>query len=113
MCVFARAHMHLCVFVLNVTITYLQVGMLSLGYPKVNLQYETPDGMERLLEAIRKYIPESNGQSKTGKAESLSPPSYTPSNNNQLAFLVSIQTNLVIHMWIIIYKLLFMCVNEE
>ena len=63
--------------------------MLSLGYPKVNLQHETPDGMQRLLSAVRKYIPESGDEEETLKTDSLSTPSYTPSNNNQLAFLVS------------------------
>ena len=57
-----------------------EVGMLSTGLPKVNLQYEVKDAQQRLVSAVKKHLPDDDGD------ERLKPPS--PTDNNQIAFQV-------------------------
>ena len=57
-----------------------EVGMLSTGLPKVNLQYEVKDAHQRLVGAVKKHLPDDDGD------ERLKPPS--PTDNNQIAFQV-------------------------
>ena len=56
--------------------------MLSIGHPKINLQHESKDALERLVSEVEKNIPE--------KDESESEADRTPStsDNNQAAFQV-------------------------
>ena len=66
---------------------FWKVGMLSLGCPKINFQFETPNCHERLLEAVKAQIPE---EAVTEDEEDESSRASTPSesDNNQLAFQV-------------------------
>jgi len=59
--------------------------MISLGSPKVNFQYESPDAHERLLAAVRQFVSEEETESERQGA--LASPVAGP-DNNQLAFQV-------------------------
>ena len=65
----------------DISLTRHQVGMLSTGLPKVNLQYESKDALRQLVKAVKANLPEDADDDR------LKPPS--PSDNNQIAFQVS------------------------
>ena len=60
-----------------------QVGMISVGSPKVNFQYNSPDAMERLMVEIRKHITDDDIEEER-KMSSATP----SSDNNQQAYQV-------------------------
>ncbi len=65
----------------------IQVGMIALGWPKVNCQYETPDVLQRVQQAVLSQLPESDQQEMENLRNQADTPSMSP--NNQLAFQVN------------------------
>jgi len=61
-----------------------QVGMISLGSPKIDFQHENPSAYDRLMEEISKHVTEEDTQGERNPATS------TPgADNNHIAFQVN------------------------
>ncbi len=56
-----------------------KVGMLSLGYPRLNMQFESPGSHDRLIDAVQKALPEKTVNEKT----------KTPKSNQQAFQVIS------------------------
>ncbi|ELU06933.1 hypothetical protein CAPTEDRAFT_226169 [Capitella teleta] len=60
-----------------------EIGMLSLGCPKVNFQYESADALERLLANVQKLLPDEEPVDDSEMSRVSTP---SQEENNQLAF---------------------------
>lgn len=58
--------------------------MLSLGYPRVSFQHESPDANYRLLEAVKMHVTDEEIEEERSAANSPA----TTADNNQRAFQV-------------------------
>ena len=55
---------------MSMAVCLRQVGMLSLGYPKINFQVANTTAHEQLLEAIRDKLPDSTPDNQEAPATS-------------------------------------------
>ncbi len=61
--------------------------MLSIGHPKLNMQFESPGSSDRLVQAVQKAMPEGEVEDAPDKSAQ----SEDTESNNQQAFQVRAQ----------------------
>ena len=71
---------------MSITLIYFQIGMLSLGYPKINLQFANVSGYDQLLEMVRDKL-ETTPVRQLGHSSSV-PQGIEEDDHKQQAFQV-------------------------